>query len=222
AVLLEPLSVVEKAVFQAWKIQERLVWQPKRAVVLGAGTIGVLAAILLRLRGLEVHVYATTPEDDDRARLVGSLGAAYHDVNRHPLAGLAEELGQSDYILEATGVSSVAFEATGAVQRLPLGARPPSHRHQDAPDDRRLGGPAAAAGDQVRDQSGPAGLVRRAQPGSGLAVEVLVEGNQAVPARIAVEPGRASVDRAPPAVALAKERHQPVGQVVRDLAQRTL
>ena len=115
AVLLEPLSVVEKAVFQAWKIQERLVWQPKRAVILGAGTIGVLAAVLLRLRGLEVHVYATTPEDDDRARLIGSLGAAYHDVNRHPLAGLAQELGQIDYVLEATGVSSVAFQAIGAV-----------------------------------------------------------------------------------------------------------
>src|SRR5438270_380345 len=47
--------------------------------------------------------------------VVGSLGAAYHDVNRHPLAGLAEELGQIDYVLEATGVSSVAFQAIGAV-----------------------------------------------------------------------------------------------------------
>lgn len=115
AVLLEPLSVVEKAVFQAWKIQERMVWQPKRAVILGAGTIGVLAAILLRLRGLEVHVYATTPEDDDRAKLIDSFGAAYHDVNRHPLQGLAQELGQIDYILEATGVSSVAFQAISAI-----------------------------------------------------------------------------------------------------------
>ena len=115
AVLLEPLSIVEKAIFQAWKIQERMVWAPKRAVILGAGTIGVLAAVLLRLRGLEVHVYATTPEDDDRARLIGSLGAAYHDVHRHPIAHLADELGQIDFILEATGVSSVAFEAAGAV-----------------------------------------------------------------------------------------------------------
>jgi threonine dehydrogenase-like Zn-dependent dehydrogenase len=115
AVLLEPLSIVEKATFQAWKMQERMVWQPKRGVVLGAGTIGVLATILLRLRGLEVHVYATTPEDDDRARLIDSLGAAYHDVDKHPLSGLASELGQIDYILEATGVSSVAFQAAGAI-----------------------------------------------------------------------------------------------------------
>src|SRR2546429_7147149 len=40
AVLLEPLSIVEKAIFQAWKIQERMLWEPKRAVVLGAGPLG--------------------------------------------------------------------------------------------------------------------------------------------------------------------------------------
>src|SRR5713226_4934790 len=34
AVLLEPLSIVEKATYQAWKIQERMLWQPRRAVVL--------------------------------------------------------------------------------------------------------------------------------------------------------------------------------------------
>src|SRR5438270_3077904 len=63
AVLLEPLSIVEKATFQAWRIQERMVWQPARAVVLGAGPIGILGTILLRLRGLEVHVYAkSAPE----------------------------------------------------------------------------------------------------------------------------------------------------------------
>src|SRR6202011_3267350 len=52
AVLLEPLSIVEKATYQAWKIQERMLWAPKRAVVLGAGPIGMLATILLRLRGV--------------------------------------------------------------------------------------------------------------------------------------------------------------------------
>jgi threonine dehydrogenase-like Zn-dependent dehydrogenase len=55
-VLLEPLSIVEKATAQAWEAQRRMVWQPKRAVVLGAGPIGILGTILLRLRGLAVHV----------------------------------------------------------------------------------------------------------------------------------------------------------------------
>ena len=54
-VLLEPTTVAEKGISQAYEIQRRLkVWQPQRAAVLGAGTIGLLTALALRLRGLEV------------------------------------------------------------------------------------------------------------------------------------------------------------------------
>jgi len=111
AVLLEPLSIVEKATFQAWKIQERMLWEPTRAVVLGAGQIGILGTILLRLRGLEVHVYAKSPPDSLQRRIVESLGATYESVDDHPVLGIREELGQIDFILEATGNSTVAFEA---------------------------------------------------------------------------------------------------------------
>ena len=53
--LLEPISVVEKGIAQAFEIQRRLrVWRPSRAAVMGAGTIGLLAALVLRLRGIEV------------------------------------------------------------------------------------------------------------------------------------------------------------------------
>ena len=54
-VLMEPTSVVEKGIEQAYRIQQRLrVWQPRRAAVLGTGTLGLLATLVLRLRGLEV------------------------------------------------------------------------------------------------------------------------------------------------------------------------
>ncbi len=115
AVLLEPLSIVEKATYQAWKIQERMVWQPKRATVLGAGSIGILATILLRLRGLEVHVYAKQPTDSLQASVIEQLGASYRSVDDHPITGITAELGQVDYILEATGNSTVAFEAMAAL-----------------------------------------------------------------------------------------------------------
>jgi threonine dehydrogenase-like Zn-dependent dehydrogenase len=111
AVLLEPLSIVEKATHQAWKIQERMLWQPKRAVVLGAGPIGILGTLLLRLRGLEVHVYAKTPGDSLQASVVEQLGASYESVDDHPVTGLRAELGQIDFMLEATGNSAVAFQA---------------------------------------------------------------------------------------------------------------
>src|ERR671927_157972 len=58
-VLLEPTTVAEKAVNQAYEIQRRLkIWQPRRACILGSGTIGLLAALALRLRGLEVTCYS--------------------------------------------------------------------------------------------------------------------------------------------------------------------
>jgi threonine dehydrogenase-like Zn-dependent dehydrogenase len=111
AVLLEPLSIVEKATYQAWKIQERMVWQPERAVVLGAGPIGILCTILLRLRGLEVHVYAKSPPESVQGRMLTDLGATYQSVDEHPVAGIRDELGQIDFILEGTGNSAVAFDA---------------------------------------------------------------------------------------------------------------
>ena len=62
AVLLEPTTVVEKGIAQAYEIQRRLrVWRPRKAAVMGAGTIGLLAALVLRLRGLEVTVFGRTP-----------------------------------------------------------------------------------------------------------------------------------------------------------------
>jgi glucose 1-dehydrogenase len=111
AVLLEPLSIVEKATFQAWKMQERMLWQPKRAVVLGAGPIGILGTILLRLRGLEVHVYAKSAPESLQARILTDLGATYQSVDDHPVTGIKNDLGQIDFVLEGTGNSEVAFDA---------------------------------------------------------------------------------------------------------------
>src|SRR5438874_58756 len=51
-VLLEPMTVAQKAINQAFEIQRRLkVWQPRRAAVLGSGTVGLLTTLALRLRG---------------------------------------------------------------------------------------------------------------------------------------------------------------------------
>src|SRR5262249_58929491 len=61
-VLLEPTTVVEKGITQAYEIQRRLrVWKPRRAAVMGAGTVGLLATLMLRLRGLDVTTFALAP-----------------------------------------------------------------------------------------------------------------------------------------------------------------
>ena len=115
AVLLEPLSIVEKAVEQIKRIQSRLVWRPKRAVVLGAGPIGLLAGMLLRLEGLEVHAYDAS-EPGLKRDLAVATGAGYIWASEQGLSQeLAAEIGPVDIVLEATGFSPLAFDAMDMV-----------------------------------------------------------------------------------------------------------
>jgi glucose 1-dehydrogenase len=117
-VLLEPTSVAEKGIEQAYEIQRRLkVWRPERAAVVGAGTLGLLATLILRLRGLEVTTLARTEPPTFNGELVEALGARYVSTRRTPLKEAAEEHGPFDIVFEATGVSSVAFESMEALGR---------------------------------------------------------------------------------------------------------
>src|ERR1700751_3270966 len=75
-VLLEPTTVVEKGIAQAYEIQRRLrVWKPRRAAVMGAGTIGLLATLALRLKGLQVTTFGKTPKPYLNSELIDALGA---------------------------------------------------------------------------------------------------------------------------------------------------
>jgi threonine dehydrogenase-like Zn-dependent dehydrogenase len=113
AVLLEPMSVAEKGVYQAFKIQERMLWKPKRVLILGAGPVGLLTTYLLRLKGLEVVVTATRAKDSAKARLAQRAGAVYINTIEQPL----QSLGKFDLIMEETGVAQVAMQATGMLNR---------------------------------------------------------------------------------------------------------
>src|SRR5213082_559074 len=77
-VLLEPTTVVEKGITQAFEIQRRLrVWRPRRAAVMGAGTIGLLATLILKLRGLDVTTFALTKKPYRNSDLIEQIGARY-------------------------------------------------------------------------------------------------------------------------------------------------
>ena len=110
-VLLEPLSVVEKAIRQIFKIQERLPWKPERAVVLGAGAIGLLGALLLRLRGIETHVLDRSEVGGAKSQLISRFGGRHLDTREMPVSQVAEEVGDVDIVLEATGFAPLVFEA---------------------------------------------------------------------------------------------------------------
>jgi glucose 1-dehydrogenase len=111
-VLLEPLTVAQKAVNQAYEIQRRLrVWQPRRTAVLGTGTIGLLAALALSLRGLEVTGVALRPPPYRNSDLIEQLGGHYVSTEQTTLAEAAARYGPWDVMVEATGYSPLVFEA---------------------------------------------------------------------------------------------------------------
>jgi threonine dehydrogenase-like Zn-dependent dehydrogenase len=112
AVLLEPTSIVEKGIAQAYEIQRRLkIWQPRRAAVLGAGTVGLLAAMALRNRELDVVAVGLDEPPYLNSELVEALGAAYVSTKERSVQEIAAEHGPFDLIFEATGFSPLVFEA---------------------------------------------------------------------------------------------------------------
>lgn len=117
-VLLEPMSIVQKGLEQAYEIQRRLgVWWPGRAAVIGAGSLGLLATLALRLQGLEVTVLARTEPPTLNSELVQALGARYVSTKELPMTQAAqeEENGPFDIIFEAAGAGSAVFEAMEAL-----------------------------------------------------------------------------------------------------------
>jgi threonine dehydrogenase-like Zn-dependent dehydrogenase len=116
AVISEPLSVAEKGIIQAFEIQRRLkVWRPRKAAVLGTGTIGLLATLILRLRGIEVTAFGRTPKPYMNSDLVEALGARYINTQDEALRDAAAKYGPFDLIYEATGFAPIVFEAMQAL-----------------------------------------------------------------------------------------------------------
>ncbi|MCB1023022.1 MAG: glucose 1-dehydrogenase [Acidobacteria bacterium] len=113
AVLLEPLSIIEKGLKQAEDIQRRLdIWQPKTAAVLGTGNVGLLTIMALRLRGFEVHGFGLdAPEGYLNAELIKDIGATYDSTKTLSVTDSVGKYGEYDLIFECTGYSPIIFEA---------------------------------------------------------------------------------------------------------------
>lgn len=117
-VLMEPISIVEKGIVQAYEIQQRLrIWEPRRAAVLGSGTLGLLAALFLRLRGLEVVTMARTRPPFLNADLLEDIGIRYVSTQDMSLTEASAQYGPFDLILEGTGFSPLVFEAMAVLAK---------------------------------------------------------------------------------------------------------
>ena len=103
-VLLEPTTVVTKAWEQVVAVGQRAFWEPRTVLVTGAGPIGLLAALIGKQRGLEVHVLDRV-ESGPKPELVRALGATYH-------TGSVTDVGfEPDVIVECTGVGQVIADS---------------------------------------------------------------------------------------------------------------
>ncbi len=111
-VLSEPVSVCAKAIEQAYIAQQRLqVWEPKKAWVMGAGQIGLLATMMLKLKNLDVCTIARSAATNNlKAEITEQFGARYISTQNQSLEEIAQKHGRPDLIIEATGNSRIAFE----------------------------------------------------------------------------------------------------------------
>jgi threonine dehydrogenase-like Zn-dependent dehydrogenase len=120
-VLAEPLTIAEKGLRQYLEVRRRLPWLEqstdaelmidRHALVLGAGPVGLLGCMLLRLRGFAVTVYSRGPSGSHRAILVEKLGAGYLSSSEVPVAEVAKRMDGIDLIYEGAGASQLAFDA---------------------------------------------------------------------------------------------------------------
>ena len=107
-VLLEPTTVIAKALEQVALIGRRSFWEPRTVLVTGAGPIGLLAALAAKMHGLEVHVLDRV-ESGPKPDLVRALGATYH-------SGSVKAIGfEPDAIIECTGVGQVIADSIQAI-----------------------------------------------------------------------------------------------------------
>ncbi len=140
-VLAEPLSVAEKAIDEAVRLQvARLPDAPaapnwllgKKCLVAGLGPIGLLAALALRLRGAEIYGLDIVDENTARPKWLETIGGQYVDGRKVPPEQVDDKLGALDLIFEATGVAALAFNLLDALgpngvyvlTGIPGGSRP--------------------------------------------------------------------------------------------------
>ncbi len=120
-VLVEPLTIAEKGIAQLWDIQTRLPWacaaepgKPKaychKALILGAGPVGLLGAMKCVLEGFETYVYSRVGGAQDRVDVVNAMGATFLSADDLNVEQMAAKIGNIDVVYEAVGASQLAFD----------------------------------------------------------------------------------------------------------------
>ncbi len=140
-VLMEPLSIVEKAIDEVLRVQ--VVRCPeaaitpnwifgRRCLVAGLGPVGLLASMVLRLRGAEVYGLDVVDATSARPKWLAVIGGRYVDGRQIPADQVEKKIGSMELILDASGIASLEFNLLDALGRngayaltgIPGGDRP--------------------------------------------------------------------------------------------------
>jgi threonine dehydrogenase-like Zn-dependent dehydrogenase len=113
-VLIEPLTVIAKGIVKIRALKERLPWEPmfEKALVLGAGAVGLLSAMCAVSNGYDTTVYSRERSDGERAAYVRAFGARYFSSVETPLADVGRRIGLDgpfDLVVEAAGFSPLTI-----------------------------------------------------------------------------------------------------------------
>jgi threonine dehydrogenase-like Zn-dependent dehydrogenase len=123
-VLMEPLSVVEKAIDEALGVQTVRCpdaattpdWlHGRRCLVAGLGPVGLLAAMVLRLRGGDVYGLDVVDANTVRPKWLGGIGGRYIDGREVPADQVEKKIGSMDFILDASGIAALEFNLLDAL-----------------------------------------------------------------------------------------------------------
>ena len=125
-VLMEPLSIVEKAIDEAIRLQivrcpEAAItpdWTVgRRCLVAGLGPVGLLACMVLRLRGADVYGLDVVDSTSARPKWLDGIGGHYVDGRQVPADQVEKKISPMDLILDASGIASLEFNLLDALAR---------------------------------------------------------------------------------------------------------
>ncbi len=117
-VMTEPISIVEKGYEHTLDIQKRMgIWRPKRAAIIGAGPLGMLAAWKFRLERLETYVFSREAYPNYKSDLLEEVGATYYSTQDIPVIEATNKVGHFDIVMEATGYPPMWLDAARIVAK---------------------------------------------------------------------------------------------------------
>ncbi len=119
-VLVEPLTIAEKARLEVDAMLDRMPWRREsveglHVMVLGGGPVGLLGAMAFSAAGCRVTLASRQPATDVRAQLLAAVGGRYVSVDPLPLGDAVKQAGRIDVVYEAIGAAPPAFEALQAL-----------------------------------------------------------------------------------------------------------